>query len=616
MSSVGSDLIVDRIKVNDIINWTNAEFVPPIQGGGVDTLAGVLAAGNSANNQKMINVGGLSLTPNSLLSPPDGHITGAEEVVCQNLRATFSFVTSANCIDLDFDENAGNTTISGSTVPGQETICTNLDLRDASNLFPSSIDDDTLGDVMARGNVAYAPLLMDGNLINMSGADITNVHNFDFSESAGQTNIYGDVTVGRETQCYNLDLTDASNIFPSGINGDLAATLALGNSAGSNNIDMNNQSVTNALLLGATNAQIGTPTTPGICAVVGTFTANTMQGRKVYLNNSATDPSALLEFTGLAGQGQTTEIIGDSSQTNAAANLTKCTFLDLTDGTNALPASESERYEWGATWTDAKTIFPPPPYADGFAAQIPTINQVLFDFNTIDTGRTPGWRYFAPQSDSDCQIDPDDHMGLHEGEYIHTNVSADAWKYAFYADTAATTVAAHSSQIVEFTFPVTYWGYGRIYIGVVFHQLPLANPPAAPQFMNQSFRLLMEHEGSALSNNERLNGPTTMRWFFDDQFPTNGTQYRLYPVIRVDDNEHYGRMKVVIGDGQPLYGCNPGDPPDFQDPPPTGQGQEAQNGQLFMRGYPLPATYNKYANPSETTSRYFDPPVSEGDPAW
>ena len=42
MSSVGSDLIVDRIKVNDIINWTNAEFVPPIQGGGVDTLAGVL----------------------------------------------------------------------------------------------------------------------------------------------------------------------------------------------------------------------------------------------------------------------------------------------------------------------------------------------------------------------------------------------------------------------------------------------------------------------------------------------------------------------------------------------------------------------------------------------
>lgn len=608
MTSYGDHLTCKDLKSTGTIHWNT--FEPPIQGGGVDTLAGVLAAGNDANFQQMRNVAGISISsdPNNVTAAIDGHITGAEEIDCQTLRATESFVLNANCITLDFDENAGNTTISGSTVAGQETVCTNLDLRDVSNLFPTSIDDDTLADVLTRGNLA------NGISINMVGGDVTQVRNFDFAETNGQTNIYGDITPGRPTVCSNLDLTDPSNTFPSGINGDLAATLALGNNAGANSIDMNNQSITNALLLGATNAQIGTAGTPGICSVVGTLTANAMQGRNVYLNNDATNPSAVLEFTGLAGQNQTTEIIGDSSQTDAVANLTKCTYLDLTDGTNALPASESERYEWGGTWTDAKTIFPPPPYANG-GTQIPTINQVIFDFNTIDTVRTPGWRYFAPQSDSDCQIDPDDNMGLHEGEYIQTNVDADAWKYAFYADTAATTVAAHSSQIVEFTFPVTYHGYGRIYIGLTFQYLPQGTPIfSAPQFMNQSFRLLMEHEGSALSNNERLNGPTTMRWYIDDFFPTDGRQVRLYPVIRVDDDRHYGRMQVVIGNGLPLYGCNPGEIPDFDDVPPANQ--YAQNGQLFMRGYPLPTTYNLNANPSVTTSRYFDPPVTGGDPSW
>ena len=139
MSSVGSDLIVDRIKVTDVIDWTNAEFDPPLQGGGVDNLAGVLAAGNDGNGQKMLNIGGLSLHPNTTSTPPDRHITGAEEIVCQNLRATFSYVAVANCIDLDFDENAGNTTISGSTVPGQETICTNLDLEMQAICFPAPL---------------------------------------------------------------------------------------------------------------------------------------------------------------------------------------------------------------------------------------------------------------------------------------------------------------------------------------------------------------------------------------------------------------------------------------------------------------------------------------------
>jgi hypothetical protein len=429
---------------------------------------------------------------------------------------------------------------------------------------------------------------MNETPLRMSGGEITQAKTLDFSEAHGPTRIAGDVTEGRKTECLNLDLRDSSNLFPSSIDDDtLEDVLTRGNSAGSNSIDMNNQSITNALLLGASNAQIGTAQTPGICSIVGNLNANTMQGRNINLNNSTLDPSAVLQFTGLSGSGQTTEIKGDETKTNDVTNCTKCSFLDLTDSSNILPPPTEERFEWGATWTNAQTIFPPPPYQDGHNVQIPTINQVYFDFKEDDH---PGFRYFAPQSDSDCQIDPDDHMGLHEGDYIHASSNLTAWQYAFYAVTAATTISAHASQIVEFTFPVTQYGYGRIYACLAYQPVGSTDLPLV---LNQSFRLIMEHESTALATNPRLNGPITVKWFLKDVFPTNGTQWKIYPMIRTDDNQHYGRMQVIIGDGQPLFGCNPGDPPEF-DP----QNTNAQNGQLILRGYPLPATFYEFPNPS------------------
>ena len=266
---------------------------------------------------------------------------------------------------------------------------------------------------------------------------------------------------------------------------------------------------------------------------------------------------------------------------------TVCTNLDLTSSTNTF-ADETERYEWMSVWTDAKTNFPAPtgwrPYDP---PQIPQLNFVVFDF---DQDRNPGWRYFAPQSDSDCQVDPDDKMGLNEGEYVNAPNNGTAWKYAFYGTTAATTVPSHASQIVEFQFPVTQYGYGRIYMGLAVQTSPYTD---APVILNETFRLVMEHEGNALASNPRLNGPITMRWYVPDTFPTNGTQWRVYPMVRTDDTETTeGRMMIKIGNGQPLDGCNPGDPPTF-DPVNT----DSQQGQLLLRGYPVPSEFLAFPNP-------------------
>ena len=66
MSSYGDDLfsknvVCDKIKINKIIDWEDAEFKPPLSGGGIPTLATVLNAGNDANFKNVVNVGGITM---------------------------------------------------------------------------------------------------------------------------------------------------------------------------------------------------------------------------------------------------------------------------------------------------------------------------------------------------------------------------------------------------------------------------------------------------------------------------------------------------------------------------------------------------------------------------
>ena len=251
-----------------------------------------------------------------------------------------------------------------------------------------------------------------------------------------------------------------------------------------------------------------------------------------------------------------TRIEGDDTTTLGKPNMTTCTFLDLSSTTNLLQQA-TEAYEWMSVWTNASTVFPPP----------------------------TGWRpYTAPQ------IDPDDKMSLYEGEYIHGANNAAVWPYAFYGTTAATTIATHASQIIEFTFTSAEKGYGRIYCSLAIQYSPFDTEPTV---LENTFRLMMEHEGAALSTNPRINGPTTMKWYIPNTFPTDGTQVRIFPMIRTDDAETTeGRLIIRIGNGQPLYGGDPGNPPDF-----TPVDTNAQQSQLLLRGYPLPSQFLSFPSP-------------------
>lgn len=530
MTSYGSQFSADTIDTEDLhssgtIFWQN--FSPALGGdGGIPTLSAVLEAGDDANEQPLLNVGKITLNKNA--SDP-------------TIDATIS-----NCSGLDFGSQTGST-ITGSTAANDKTICSNLDLRDASNLFPSSIDDDDIEDVLNRGSDANQENLSN---VNSFSATTVNVLATGSLLAAGASA----AQLPETTMFGNLNLEDTSNVKHSITNVNAISTESL-SATGTTGF---------AGQIGATR-QITAP----IFQISAPYTGQPVNSG-IEFNSGITDP---------------TEIRGVS-----VANRTKLLNCDLSSSTNLQAAPTEERYEWGSVWTNAKTIFPAPPYDDGSTTQIPTIDLVRFDFNTIDLTRTPQWRYFAPQSDSDRQIDPDDHMGLHEGEYIGNRggPNSTAWPFAFYATTASTTVEEHASQVVEFHFPATFYGYGRIYMCLAAHGPPYTSEPVIYQ---QTFRLVMEHEGSALATNPRLNGPIQMKWYCKNMFPTDGTQWRVYPMCRVDDARHYGRLQINIGDGQPLDGNNPGVPPDF-----TPANTNAQNGQLLLRGYPLPAQWMEMEN--------------------
>jgi hypothetical protein len=292
-----------------------------------------------------------------------------------------------------------------------------------------------------------------------------------------------------------------------------------------------------------------------------------------------------------------TQITGVST-----ANPTVCTNLDLRSATNLFTSSPAEIYEWGGYWKNPQTIFPPPPYADPPANppnyQIPPINQVHLEFVQYDF---PGWRYFAPMSDNDCQIDPDDYMDLTNGAYIGGEARG-GWPDAFYVETAATTVEAHASQTVELWFPVVEYGYGRIYFGLASRD---STSTSAPTVIPQSFRLWMDSENAPGFGDVRSR-MCGMKWHIKDFFPTDGTKLHIFPVCRTDDDETTGgRLIIKIGDGQPRYGCNPGEFPEFDPIDNT-----AQNGQIIMRGYPEPAQWTNYV--STTPPSWQTPGTGDG----
>ena len=73
-----------------------------------------------------------------------------------------------------------------------------------------------------------------------------------------------------------------------------------------------------------------------------------------------------------------------------------------------------------------------------------------------------------------------------------------------------------------------------------------------------------------------------MEWVIKDVFPTDGTVWRIYPVMRTDDGHEYGALEIRIGDGSPSPSNLNG--PDYP-----------QNGQLFMYGRPWSQSFTEFS---------------------
>ena len=554
-----TDVVCTDLKSTGTITWQT--FSPPITAdGNIDTLAATLNAGNTGNFIGMTNVGNITLG----VAQPGGvaHVIDMNGGTL-NLPSTINFVESAG------------TVIQGSS--NFLTACEHLDLTDSSNTFPTTVI-----------NTGIEPVLQLG-----SNANLQNLQNVQtFSALTVNVSTGGSLLASGATQC---------QLGPTQMFGDI-------NMQDDSIPTPQKHSINNVAQLDCANVQVGTAGTPGVpeslgrLSVVGTVNATSATIPYINLNWAPgsdpvanPNPPAKIDFTGIAGEGQMTEIEGDQTQTSTGSGVpqrTKCSYLDLTDSTNLHPPPTEERYEWYASWEDPKTYFPP-------QTQIPVVRAVCFDFKD---GDHEGWRYFAPQKSGGDQskvIDPDNQLDLSPGDYIWgdsvVGITNSAWNYAFYGETAPTTIASHVSQIVEFSFTSLEYGYGRIYMALAISVQNTQGVWQTPVVMEETFRLVKEHEGTPLATNPRMQGPITMRWWIKGgatmypNIPVDGSTCRLYPIVRTDDEATtFGRLQVTIGRQRPKIGE---DFPDF----PDGDGN-AQNSQLFMRGYPLPPTLTRSFN--------------------
>ena len=588
MSSYGGSLNCDELHA-DKIYWKS--FNPPITGAGGDqTLASVLSNGNDANADTIINL-------NTLECGTVESSVKVETPLCEATQAEITNLELKN--NMDGLEGVGKATI------------TNCDLSSDTNIFPSVLSED-LEAVLIAGDNANGQSIQGLNSLASTTATINsglvgalttdsiepNTTNPAITAEIGKNNPFHAITSETITANGKLEARAAENgchlpktTFYSTeptpvITGDME-----GGRLRCKTIQVDNQYDSSNPAVAISESVLN----EGIIASSGLIQAQKVMRTPLLdcVNNTDGTPAKYKIVQGGSFEGS----VSGTPATGHCA-FTNC---DFRSGTNLFNSSVQEQYEWLSVWSDATTYFPPPdgwrPYT---APQIPPVRLVYFDFNN-DRPETRGWRYFAPQSDSDCNIDSDDKMGLHEGEYIHTSSlppgpTNPAWQYAFYGETAPTTIASHAAQVVEFTFTSAKYGYGRIYMCLAKQLPPYTSPPVV---MQNTFRLVQAHEGAALSTNPRLNGPITMKWYAPDVSPTDGTVARIFPMCRCDDTEETaGRLTVRIGNQPPLSGCNPGSFPDFSD-----GDTNSQESQLILRGYPLPTNFKYFTNPLDP-----DPP--------
>jgi len=348
MSSFGENLRCKDIRVTGKIDWTNADFVPPLSTDPVDipTLAAVCEAGSDANGEAITGVSQLVMGTNTGAILNDKSISGVSHLYSG--AGTFT-TTNTALLNLggDIECETGNaTTFKGSVSGGgAKTAFTNCDFSDATNV-QATVASDTLAEVLTAGNTANTNILMAGN--NISGGGNYTAHSLSAvntgndaqltvrasSGHLGYLNLYGiagvpadtfisgDTTTDangavKKTICTNLNLSNSTNVFPALETATLATVLNNGNTA-SKEIAMAGFNVSNA----------------------GTVTTNTLNSTFEIKVAAQTGQLAGVNIVGDAGSADVDTFINGDLTTNAAGAVknTKCKNLDLTDATNVFPA--------------------------------------------------------------------------------------------------------------------------------------------------------------------------------------------------------------------------------------------------------------------------------------
>ena len=461
MTTYGDFLYVGkRLYVN------GKEVLPNDDPIGNPTLSEVLTAGNTAPGQE-INVGKLTAGVNS-----DLHVNSdinADSMECTNLGAVDVIATNA----------VSALTVNATNVVGvADLVATGITSTGVINWTAFQPP------LVVSGTAALSQVLGAGD--DAGTQYIINCGKVTFQKQAEdtQSEIIGEADP--KTKCTNLDLTDPSNSFPGAVAGDLAATLALGNSAGTNDIEMNNQSILNANAIGAEAVgatQVASTTVNcKACTVAG---STTIGGSGILnLNNASATTNVKIDFTGYTGPGALVDtfIEGDTSQINGQAKRTKCTYLDLTDGTNLIPIDAVD-YRWGLFYAPLNTAF-------------------KRDF---------------------------DDVFVVFGEQIYFDWSS--------------SIAEHSSCFFDIQFYVDEYGYGDAQLGWFWQPSDLST--GRVQYPN-SLQLIQPNESATAFRDVRKTGTYRVITLLNN-LPTTGVSYRFWPAIKTNegnDDASTGRLIV------------------------------------------------------------------------
>tara|TARA_R110002012_G_scaffold1816_1_gene8773 strand:+ start:520 stop:2463 length:1944 start_codon:yes stop_codon:yes gene_type:complete len=512
--------------------FTNCDFSSSTNVHGADnTLAEVLTAGNTANANILMagnNIsGGGAYTAHSLFALNTG---GNAAVTITSSSGHQGGLNLNGVAGVAVDTFITGDSTTDSTGAVKKTTCTNLNLTASSNVFPTSLTDETLAEILTNGNSAGSTNIDLNNqfIENCAKADIEEVlpKSVNFGALIGST-LKGSTNAANPTVVTNMDLTSTTNTFPASLDDDtLADVMGRGNSVGANDLNVNTQNITNATNITATGTvATGSLAATGVVQAPSVSASTVLQiggasgiSESVLNMNSTSTSTTRLHFTGTSGQTAfTTFIEGDDVELTLGSGIptrTKCTNLDLTDASNALP-SAPDSANWGAY------IYP-------------------------STG-------VAVLSDAEAKKD------------FHPQC---------YALTAATTTAAHANQLITVQFHTTKYSFGTIFIGLDISDADGSNKTG---LTGKCWFQRFDPKGIQTADRQKV-GCCQFTMYVSSATLIDGNQHRIYPTVSTDFTNP-GEVEIYFGPG--LDPNNPVDNPQLI-------------GSVIIEGKPAPSNFRVY----------------------